>query len=139
MAKIPVHAILGVDAGGTFTRYVVYDLAGNEIDRVIGESIHFMKVGFDGMRTALEGVKESLDYVFDFVGIGTAGYGKDPLIRKQIEDAIYPVFEGAIIMSDAQFAMLSALEGEPGGVLYFWNGLNRLHGRRTPRWFWLFN
>lgn len=110
---------LGVDAGGTFTRFVVFNENGEEVKRIVTESIHFMKVGYEGIQAKFEEVKQKLELEgFDTnsikVAVGTAGYGNDLAIRKGIEDAIWSVFPGAYITNDARFAMISALNNEDG-------------------------
>lgn len=114
MAKIQTNAILGIDAGGSFTRYAVYDLEGKLLEHHVSDSLHFMKVGFDGIEKALRNMSHVLDYNFVTLVIGMAGYGKDPQVRKSIEEAVYPVFPNASLMSDAEMAMISALEYQEG-------------------------
>lgn len=109
MAKIRVYTMkqyLGIDAGGTHTRFLIFDDKGVNIDRIDRESIHFMRVGFDGIKKVLEEVRlefEQRGYDFESIGvaIGTAGYGEDQQVRKGIEDAIWGVFPKAVIMNDA--------------------------------------
>lgn len=45
---------LGIDAGGTFTRMVLFNQDGDEVDTLRLESIHYMQVGFDGIQSILE-------------------------------------------------------------------------------------
>ena len=111
--------ILGIDAGGTHTRFVLMDNLGNIVHESIKDSLHFMKVGFDGIEKSLNDYKiemNELGYEADKfkVAIGMAGYGNDPKIRKGIEDSVYAVFPEAILYNDAQFALISALNGEDG-------------------------
>lgn len=113
---------LGIDAGGTYTRMVMFNQAGIEVDFVRLESIHYMQVGFDGITKILQQGKTELEqhgYCFKSVdvAIGTAGYGNDPKIREKIEHAIWSVFPQALIMNDAQFAMVSALDNHDGVYL----------------------
>ncbi len=125
MAKIRVYTMkqyLGIDAGGTHTRFLIFDDKGVNIDRIDRDSIHFMRVGFDGIKKVLEEVRlefETRGYDFESMGvaIGTAGYGEDQLVRKGIEDAIWGVFPKAVIMNDAKFAMASALSMNDGVYL----------------------
>lgn len=110
---------LGVDAGGTFTRFVLFDESGNQVERHVIDSIHFMKIGFDGIQDQLSQVKkyfESLNYNFDHIDvvIGMAGYGKDQTIRDNIEKAVWAIYPHAILMNDAQIAMISALDNQDG-------------------------
>lgn len=120
MAKVHTHKmILGIDAGGTHTRFVLMDENGHIVHQDKRDSLHFMKVGFEGItKSLLTYVKSMEDLGYDpstfKVAIGIAGYGQDQKIRSQIEEAIYQVFEEALIYNDAQFAHLSSLEGEDG-------------------------
>ena len=110
---------LGIDAGGTFTRFVLFDAQGREIKRIETNSVHFMKVGFDGIQSTFSRVKSeflALGYDLDAskIAIGMAGYGSDQTIRSNIEAAVYAVFPHALVMSDAALAMASALENQDG-------------------------
>ncbi|WP_228410201.1 hypothetical protein [Erysipelothrix piscisicarius] len=80
---------LGIDAGGTYTRMVMFNQAGIEVDFVRLESIHYMQVSFDGITKILQHGKTELEqhgYCFKSVdvAIGTAGYGNDPKIREKL-------------------------------------------------------
>lgn len=113
---------LGLDAGGTFTRMVLFNQDGDKVDTLRLESIHYMQVGFDGIQSILERGKNEFitrGYSFEMiaVAIGTAGYGNDSKIRAKIENAIWSVFPNALIMNDAQFAMVSALDNHDGVYL----------------------
>lgn len=110
---------LGIDAGGTYTRLVLFNDDGHEVDSLRLESIHYMQVGFDGITKILQQGKaefENRGYSFEAVdvAIGTAGYGNDSKIREKIENAIWLVFPNALIMNDAHFAMVSALDNHDG-------------------------
>lgn len=110
---------LGIDAGGTHTRFLMFDEHGNNVERIDRDSIHFMRVGFGGIQNVLGEIKsefESKGFNFDEVGvaIGTAGYGEDKQVRTKIESAIWNVFPNALIMNDAMFAMTSALNHNDG-------------------------
>lgn len=111
--------ILGIDAGGTHTRFVLMDNLGNIVHESIKDSLHFMKVGFDGIEKSLNAYKQEMNELgyeadkFD-VAIGMAGYGNDPKIREGIANSVYAVFPNAILYNDAQFALISALNGDDG-------------------------
>ena len=111
--------ILGIDAGGTHTRFVLFNEKGETVHTQVLDSMHFMKVGYDGIRSTLRQYSDSmkkLGYDSDNfkVAIGIAGYGQDPSIRSEIEKAIYSVFKEVKIFNDAQFAHLAALENNDG-------------------------
>lgn len=109
---------LGIDAGGTYTRCTLFDDHGETIESKSFESLHFMRVGFEGITRVLGEIRSSF-LLFEMnddyeVVLGIAGYGQDPVIRSEIEKAIQKVFPKAVIMSDAQLAMVSALENQEG-------------------------
>lgn len=115
MAKIQTHKItLGIDAGGTHTRFVLMDENGQIIHQEKSASIHFMKVGYEGITKALKDFKDGCEYKDYNVAIGMAGYGEDASIRNHIEDAVFKVYPSALILNDAQFAHIAALEGQDG-------------------------
>lgn len=110
---------LGIDAGGTFTRFVLFNQDGEAIKRIETSSVHYMKVGFSGIATTFAHVKsEFLAAGHDLddakIAIGMAGYGSDAAIRASIEEAVYSVFAHALIVSDAALAMASALDNQDG-------------------------
>ena len=110
---------LGVDAGGTHTRYTIFDTEGNQIESLERQSIHFMNVSYEKMLLELQEVRDVLetrDYSIDDMGVvfGLAGYGANAEVRKNIENQIYAVFPHAILMNDAMLAMTAALGKEDG-------------------------
>lgn len=110
---------LGVDGGGTHTRFVIYNDKGNEIKKDLLESIHILKVGYEGIVSTLSKyanlLKDAGYNLNDFkVAMGLAGYGNDPVIRKSIEEAVWSVFPGAFITNDADFARRAALNNRDG-------------------------
>lgn len=111
--------ICGIDAGGTKTTCVVMNESGEIIlDLTLG-TMHFMKVGYEGITLQLKEIENifienKIDLKSLHLVLGLAGYGEDPVIRKNIESAVYTVFPNAYIMSDAQFAHYAFLEGDAG-------------------------
>lgn len=111
--------ICGIDAGGTQTRVLILDEEGKEILKFNHESIHYLRVGFEGIKTYFIEFKDiimkhGIDAETMFLAIGMAGYGEDEGIRKQISDAIYFSFPQAKIYNDAQFAHIAALKNKDG-------------------------
>lgn len=111
--------ILGIDAGGTHTRFILMDDQANVIDETSTDSMHFMQVGFEGIEKNLlkycEIMKKKNFNTGSFkVAMGLAGYGEDASIRKKIEDSVYKVFPDALIYSDVQFAHIAALHNQDG-------------------------
>lgn len=110
---------LGIDAGGTHTRFVMMNEKGEAIDRYNMESIHFMRVGFDGITNHLNNAKEhfeNLGYDFNNIEIvmGMGGFGESKEIQNSILTAVHKVFEKITVMNDAKFAMISALNNQDG-------------------------
>ncbi|AMC93041.1 hypothetical protein AOC36_03295 [Erysipelothrix larvae] len=109
------HYRLGVDAGGTYTRYAVY-LDGDLVEAVTGPSIHFMSVGFKGIGEAIKSGLSQLSqaYPFEKVLFGLAGYGEDQTLRNKISTQVHSVFCDAICINDAQLAHIAALKNHDG-------------------------
>lgn len=128
--------ILGIDAGGTSTSFVVYDEAGEIVLTHKDKTMHFMTVGFDGITQRLT---DFLNVLKDkeikaedlFVVIGMAGYGEDLKIREKIEASVFKVFPQAIIMNDAHFAHISALNNQDGVLVISGTGSIAFHKKNN--------
>lgn len=124
--------LLGVDAGGTSTSYCLYDFLGNKLAEYSGKSIHFMQYDQKTIQKRLKEAKSFFEanYSFDeiFVAMGIGGYGQDPKVRAYIESLIHPVFPNAVLKSDAEFAMISALDGRDG--IYLISGTGSIAFRK---------
>lgn len=110
---------LGIDAGGTSSSAMLFDRQGETIAHFKKESMHYMRVGFDGISRILNEINAEIDLLnlnisTLHVAIGMAGYGADPQIRKSIENEVYSVFKDANISNDAHFAMIASLNNEDG-------------------------
>ncbi|CAM3609830.1 N-acetylglucosamine kinase [Erysipelothrix urinaevulpis] len=109
---------LGVDAGGTSTRFVIFNHEGELLDVLKLESIHFMKVDDATMKERLMEARiyfgERYDLEETFVAMGLGGYGQNLEIRQRIENVVYSVFPNAYLTNDAKFAMISALNMQDG-------------------------
>ena len=123
---------LGVDAGGTSTRFALFDDTGSFIEALELESIHYMKVDDDLMKERLLEAKNHFEEKYNFdsikVAMGIAGYGGDPQVRKRIERVVHQVFPKALISNDAKFAMISALNNKDG--VYIISGTGSIAFRR---------
>lgn len=117
-SKMTVKYLLGVDAGGTSTTYRLYDFPGNILSEFTGPSIHFMQYDKETIQKRLGEAKAFFEKNFSFeeifVAMGIGGYGQDPKVRAYIESMVLPIFPNAVLKSDAEFAMISALQGEDG-------------------------
>lgn len=112
--------ILGIDIGGTFTRYVLMDQDGQRIHERKDESLHYRKVGFAGITDGLyrytnEMISSGYNPSTFKVAIGIAGYGDDKESKKEIENAIHKVFPNALVYNDTHFAYISQF-GQDEGV-----------------------
>lgn len=124
--------ILGIDAGGTSTSFVVYDEAGEIVLTHKDKTMHFMTVGFDGITQRLTDFMHVLkDKKINskdlYIVIGMAGYGEDVRIREKIETYVFKVFPQAIIMNDAHFAHISALNNQDGILVISGTGSIAFH------------
>ena len=110
---------LGIDAGGTSSSAMLFDDQGEIIAKFKKESMHYMRVGFDGISRILSEINEeindlNLNISVLHVAIGMAGYGSDLTICKSIENSVHSIFKDAYITNDAHFAMIAALDDGDG-------------------------
>lgn len=116
--------IIGIDGGGTKTKFTLFDTRGNVVDSVIlpschvlqkpdNEVVNILKVGIDKL-TSLISSEESI-----IISAGLAGYGKNHKIKNHIEYLCeiafspYPYY----LFNDAEIALEGALAGEEGILL----------------------
>lgn len=140
-----------VDAGGTKTKFVLYSEEGNILDQEILPSCHFMRVGYEGMTEILEeGFKilkeRNAEKDQDFMlSMGLAGYGREEIIRENIEIAIRGAFKNElyVLKNDIETAIEGAFLGEDGIMLIAGTGsiaFSRYQGqmKRSGGWGYLF-
>lgn len=95
--------IVGVDIGGSSSRYVLYDSELNELSKIKTDSRHFKNIGFDAvgksMYTDLKKLLEPKQLSFKEIDIyiSMAGYGRDQQIRKKIDKSIHAFFHCKIV------------------------------------------
>ena len=111
---------IGIDGGGTKTKFDLFDSDKNSIASITTSTIHPAQASFKEVVSVLNTAKEKLlanindrDYVLK-VGAGLGGYGINADYRKKLEDEFSTVFEEFKLYSDAYAAMLGALAGEDG-------------------------
>ena len=111
---------IGIDGGGTKTKFDLFDSDKNSIASITTPTIHPAQASFKEAVSVLTDAKEKLlanindsDYVLK-VGAGLGGYGINADYRKKLEDEFSTVFEEFKLYSDAYAAMLGALAGEDG-------------------------
>lgn len=111
---------IGIDGGGTKTKFDLFDSDKNSIVSITMPTIHPAQASFKEAVSVLNTAKEKLlvnindsDYVLK-VGAGLGGYGINADYRKKLEDEFSTVFDEFKLYSDAYAAMLGALAGEDG-------------------------
>ena len=111
---------IGIDGGGTKTKFDLFDSDKNSIASITMATIHPAQISFKEAVSVLNTAKEKLlanindsDYVLK-VGAGLGGYGINADYRKKLEDEFGAVFDEFKLYSDAYAAMLGALAGEDG-------------------------
>ena len=111
---------IGIDGGGTKTKFDLFDSDKNSIASISMPTIHPAQASFKEAVSVLTDAKEKLlenindsDYVLK-VGAGLGGYGINAEYRKKLEDEFSAVFDEFKLYSDAYAAMLGALAGEDG-------------------------
>ena len=111
---------IGIDGGGTKTKFVLYDEKGNIIREIEDQSVHILtqskEVCVDILRKnvlALDLSRKAL------VIAGLAGYGNQKELRYQIENICRMAFEGYryLLYNDVQIAIMGALAGQDGIVV----------------------
>ncbi|MBO1265229.1 acyl-CoA reductase [Proteiniclasticum sp. SCR006] len=140
-----------VDAGGTKTRFALYNEDGKVLDQEVLPSCHFMKVGYEGMVEILhEGysvLKDRNDFSENelILSLGLAGYGREEKIRRSIETALADKFRNQryVLHNDIEIAMEAAFSGRDGIMLIAGTGsiaFCRHQGkmRRSGGWGYLF-
>lgn len=116
--------IIGIDAGGTYTKASLFHENGSIVDTLTMDSMHPLQVGYASCGKALAKMIEVLCMRNKIhpsnvsVGLGLAGYGQDPAIRLQIENALTCYLPCAYtIKNDVQVALYGALNGEDGIII----------------------
>ena len=111
---------IGIDGGGTKTKFDLFDSDKNSIASITMPTIHPSQTSFKEAVSVLTEAKEKLlekindsDYILK-VGAGLGGYGINADYRKKLEDEFSAVFDEFKLYSDAYAAMLGALAGEDG-------------------------
>lgn len=111
---------IGIDGGGTKTKFDLFDSDKNSIASITMPTIHPAQTSFKEAVSVLTDTKEKLlekindsDYILK-VGAGLGGYGINADYRKKLEDEFGTVFDEFKLCSDAYAALLGALAGEDG-------------------------
>lgn len=137
--------IIAIDAGGTRTRFALYDLEGKQLFGFEQPSLHPLQVGF---KASAQGLRDGVDLCLEHLGskdvlvsFGLAGYGQNPKIRHSIERALAKSFQGirTLLHNDVECALMAALQGTDGIMLVAGTGsiaLRSLHNVKTRSGGW---
>ncbi len=111
---------IGIDGGGTKTKFDIFDSNKNSIASINMPTVHPAQTSFKDAVSILTVAKEKLlvnikdgDYELK-VGAGLGGYGISAEYRKKLEDEFSTVFDEFWLCSDAYAALVGALAGENG-------------------------
>lgn len=115
---------LGVDGGGTKTKFECYDESGALVSEISKPTCHLLQVSRDDavevLQSGLLAIKEAIQFQQKqdelYIGLGLAGYGLDQHLRQQIESVCQEAFanEQYLLRSDAEIALIGALKGNDG-------------------------
>lgn len=111
---------IGIDGGGTKTKFVLYDEDGKVLQEIVDQSVHILTHDQKQCIHILRKNVQILDPTFQALIIaGLAGYGNQKEIRKEIESICQEAFRGYqyLLYSDVQIAMIGALGGRNGIVV----------------------
>lgn len=111
--------IIGIDGGGTKTKFTLFDEDGNSLKEVTGPSCHVMQ---KDKATAIQILKEGIRSLEAgenvLISAGLAGYGQDPFYRRKIEEICKEAFDGPFLLhNDIETAFEGALDGHDGIVV----------------------
>lgn len=117
---------IGIDGGGTKTKFVLIDDNKNVINTIEKSTCHFMQVGFDGLEKVLyDGFHELIEgsdirpNEIKSVCLGLAGYGNVVSVIDEIKKRVKNIFTGIdfILCNDVKIAHAGALGGKSGIVI----------------------
>ncbi len=112
---------VGIDGGGTKTKFTLYDEEGNILKEYIAGTIHIMQ---EDAEQIIKVLKASINYLVESekdvtIGIGLAGYGESYELTQKIEGLAEIAFEGYeyYLYNDAQVALSGSLNNEDGIIV----------------------
>ena len=126
---------IGIDGGGTKTKFVLFNEDGQKEKEVLKPSVHILNQSKENCIQYLKEGVEELDPDKDaFVIAGLAGYGQQEEVRRLIDDVCVQAFAPRKykIYSDVEIAMQGALDGHDGIVVIAGTGsiaLSSINGR----------
>ena len=111
---------IGIDGGGTKTKFTLFDEDMKEIDSYKMPSCHFAQVGYQRMEEMLKEGIHTLATRYHLksygIGFGLAGYGQEKEIRERMESIIERVSDGHpyLLINDVESALAGALALQDG-------------------------
>ena len=111
---------IGIDGGGTKTKFVLFDQDGYVLDEIVTPSVHILTQDEEKCIQILQTSVHTLDpHKEAFIVAGLAGYGNQQELREKIEKVCARAFDGYqyLIYNDVQIALQGALAGEDGIVV----------------------
>lgn len=111
--------IIGIDGGGTRTRFTLFNERGQAVAEAAGPSCHVLQTDKEtAIHILREGIKQLNPDGESFISAGLAGYGQDPFYRKKIEEICDEAFDSPYILhNDIETAFEGALDGRDGIVV----------------------
>jgi N-acetylglucosamine kinase-like BadF-type ATPase len=112
--------LIGIDGGGTSTRFSLFDENGNVLQAAREESVHILTQDRDDCIRRLRNGITAVDPASECMVIGgLAGYGQQEEVRREIEEVCRTAFGNRKfhLYSDVDIAVSGALNGEDGIVL----------------------
>lgn len=114
--------LIGIDGGGTKTAFLCYDEANRLVGRETLPSCHVLQVeAADAVSILKTGITRLITKIPErdaqiYICAGLAGYGKNIVLRKRIEEICSMSFApySYLIKSDADIALAGALGGQDG-------------------------
>ncbi|MTD42263.1 ATPase [Erwinia sp. CPCC 100877] len=129
--------IIGVDSGGTKTEAIVYDLAGNQLQRVMtgfGNMLVDYEQGLLNIKTAIKTVllnRATADCRLLVLGLAGMDSGE---LKAILAEELAAFHVPLVLLNDGQLAHYALLKGEAGILLIAGTGSVSI-GRRQKEWY----
>lgn len=127
MSEINIKYLLGIDGGGTKTEFLLTDLKGNEVNRIVLGTSNPVNIGIESSKSVLrQGITEickSLNFAEISVFAGIAGSSAEHIkteIRKFLGEFGFGSYSNG---TDADSAVSVALKGENGVTVIMGTGI----------------
>lgn len=132
-----MNYIIGIDSGGTKTEAIVYDLAGNEYQRIItgfGNMLIDREQGLANIKLAIKKILAERNpdncqlLVLGLAGIDSGG------LREVVTEGLAIFHVPIVLLNDAQLAHYALLQGEEGVLVIAGTG-SVCFGRSQNEWY----